>query len=190
MKPHSSDNTYILGVLKDSLIIAFLFVSLCFIDIGVAVFISVITTAILLTRRIILYYNPGFITGHHINYNERELIVPKGVDVFDLSKVPAFEDLQRYTEVVRSILGHPSVLIIRFTEIWRLDEFDLYGLAEIIRQLEKSDIAVIFSDVGKNVQRQFREVNIEQKLGGENICNNIGDAMTQADNLLHRAKAK
>jgi hypothetical protein len=44
-------NAYISGVLKDSLIIVLLFISLYFIDVGAAAFVSVITAAILLIRR-------------------------------------------------------------------------------------------------------------------------------------------
>jgi MFS superfamily sulfate permease-like transporter len=44
-------NSHISGVLKDSLIIVLLFISLCFIDVGAAAFVSVITAAILLIRR-------------------------------------------------------------------------------------------------------------------------------------------
>ncbi len=88
MKPESSNNTHVQGVIKDTLLIILIFGVFYFIDLQVAAFITIICTSILLTRRIILDYNPGFITGNYINYNEEKLIVPKGVDVFDLGKVP------------------------------------------------------------------------------------------------------
>lgn len=69
MKGHSGHNTHIQGVIKDSLIIILIFGGFYFIDLKVAAFVSVICTAILLTRRIILDYNPGFVIGHHIKYS-------------------------------------------------------------------------------------------------------------------------
>src|SRR5689334_7600868 len=88
MKPESSHNAHIQELIKDTLTIVLIFVVFYLIDLEIAAFMSVICAAILLSRRIILDHNPGFIRGHHITYNENELIVPKGVDVFDLSKAP------------------------------------------------------------------------------------------------------
>ena len=124
--------------------------------------------------------------GHHITYNENELIVPTGVDVFDLSKVPTVDYLRSYTEVMRTILRPPAVLIIRFCGILQVEEYDLHLLTEITGRLQKSDIIVIFSDVGKNVQLQFREFGIEQNLGEENICCNVSDALAQVNKVLQK----
>jgi hypothetical protein len=46
--PPGKYNAHISGIIKDSLIIALLFISLCFIDVSAAAFVSVITAAILL----------------------------------------------------------------------------------------------------------------------------------------------
>src|SRR5689334_12287909 len=157
MKPESSHNAHIQELIKDTLTIVLIFAVFYLIDLEIAAFMSVICAPILLSRRIILDHNPGFIMGHHITYNENELIVPKGVDVFDLSKVPTVDYLRSYTEVMRTILRPPAVLIIRFCGILQVEEYDLHLLTEITGRLQKSDIIVIFSDVGKNVQLQFRE---------------------------------
>ena len=187
MKPESRQNAHIQGVIKDTLTIVLIFAVFYFIDLEIAALMSVICTAILLNRRIILDHNPGFIMGHHITYNETELIVPKGVDVFDISKVPTMDYMRRYTEVIRTILVPPDVLIIRFCGIFQIEEYDLHLLTEITARLKKSDIIVIFSDVGKNVRLQFREFGIEQKLGGENICCNVSDAVVQATKVLQQS---
>lgn len=190
MKPESSHNTHVQGVIKDSFIIILIFGMFYFMDLQVAAFITIICTSILLTRRIILDYNPGFITGNYITYNEEELIVPKGVDVFDLSKVPTMDYLRRYTEVIRGILVPPTVLIIRFCGILQLEEYDLLLLAEVIGRLQKSDIAIIFSDVGKTIYLQFNEFGIDQKIGSDNIYLNVDDAIAQGGKLLHRHEVK
>lgn len=64
-------------------------------------------------------------------------------------------------EVMWGILAPPKVLIIRFAEILQVEEFDLHILTEVIGRLQKSDIVVIFSDVGENVQLQLRQYGIE-----------------------------
>ena len=186
MKPGDSHSEHIFGVIKDVLLIILIFAVFYLIDIKVASFVTVICTAILLTRRVILDYNPGFIRGHHFIINEKEVMAPKGVDVFDLSKVPTLDYLRRYSEVIRTILVPPAVLIIRFCGILQLEEYDLYLLNDITGRLQKSDIAIIFSDVGVNVWHQLKEFGVDQQLGEINICGNIEDSMIRADQLLHR----
>jgi hypothetical protein len=112
------------------------------------------------------------------------------VDVFDLSKVPTMDYLRRYTEVIRGILVPPAVLIIRFCGILQLEEYDFFLLAEVIGRLQKSDIAIIFSDVGKTIYLQFNEFGIDQKIGSDNIYLNVDDAITQGGKLLHRHEVK
>ena len=190
MKPGDSHSEHIFGVIKDVLLIILIFAVFYLIDLEVAAFIAVICCAILLIRRIILYYNPGFVTGHRFIINEKEVIVPKGMDVFDLSKVPTMDYLRSYSEVIRTILVPPVVLIIRFCGILQLEEYDLYLLNDISGRLQKSDIAIIFSDVGANVWHQLKEFGIDQQLGDNNICGTMDDSMKRADQLLHRHNIK
>lgn len=190
MKPGDSHSEHIFGVLKDVLLIILIFAVFYLIDLEVAVFITVMCTSILLIRRIILDYNPGFVTGHHLIINGKEVLAPKGVDVFDLSKIPTMDYLRRYSEIIRTILVPPAVLIIRFCGILQLEEYDLHLLNEITWRLQKSDIAVIFSDVGANVWRQIKEFGLDQRLGDANICGNMDDSMIRAGHLLHRRNIK
>lgn len=188
MKPEGNHNGQIEGMIKDGIVCVLIFLAFYSIDFEVAAFISVICAAILLIRRIILNYNPGFVNGHHIVTREKELVVPKAVDVFDLGKVSGVEHLRRYTEIIRTILVPPSVLIIRFSNLLRIEENDLFVLDEITARLQKSDIAVVFSDVEKKVWLQLKESGIEQQLGDGNICCDIDEAIGRASKLLYRHK--
>jgi len=180
VKSSSAYKEYNWGVIIDACVIILLFTAFYFIDIGVAVFIGIITAVILLTRRIILAHNPGFIKGHHIYYDGKELMVPKGVDVFDLSTVSSMDFLHKYIEIVRGILIPPSIFIIRFSGIIELMEAELDILSESIRRLQNSEIIVILSDANINVQNQFRQNGIERKVGEGNIFDNIKSALIRA----------
>jgi len=190
VKPGNAYNEYNWGVIKDALVIILLFTAFYFIDIGVAVFIGIITAVILLTRRIILAHNPGFIKGHHIYYDGKELSVPRGVDVFDLSTVSSMDYLYSYIEIVRSILMPPSIFIIRFSGIIEIMEAELDILSESIRQLQTSGIIVILSDANLNIQNQFRQHGIEKKVGEGNIFDSIKSALTKAKLLKVKRRNK
>lgn len=189
MKPGNAYNEYNWGVIKDAFVIILLFTAFYFIDIGVAVFIGIITAVILLTRRIILAHNPGFIKGHHIYYDGKELTVPKGVDVFDLSNSASINYLYSYIEIIRGILVPPRVLIIRLSGIIHLEENELEILSEAILRLQKSKIIVIFSEPDENILNQFQRYNIERNVGMENILYTIDDALKQANKALRARNA-
>ena len=76
MIPPGKYSAHISGVIKDLLIIVVLFISLCFIDVGAAAFVTIITAAILLIRRTIYDFHPEFIKQPNIRDNEKELDVP------------------------------------------------------------------------------------------------------------------
>ncbi len=181
MKKNNKYRKYITGVIKDSIIVIFLFASIYFIDEGLA---AAISFTVLLTRRIILYYNPGFIKGYHIYYNKKELTVAEEVAVFDLSKVPSIDYLYNYTEVIRNILIPPRIFIIQFCGIFLLKEFELDILNEVIRRLQSRKIIVILSDIEETIMCQFGWYKIENEVGISNIFFNISDALTQANKAL------
>ena len=180
MKHRSIYKELLSAAIKDFYIIVLIFAGFYFIDTELAFFISALTTAILLTRRVILDFNPGFVKGHHINYHKKELGVPKGVDIFDLSTVPSIDYLFKYIEVIRSILRPPLILIIRFSEIIEMKECELDILGEAILRIQKSGIVVMISDAGLNIQNQFRQHGIEKKVGKGKIFDNIKDALSKA----------
>jgi len=130
----NQDNSYtkaIVGIIKDFIIIIIVFASLCLIDLSLATFIGTISFSILLIRRIIFYYNPGFIKGYHIFYHNKGLTVAKEVDVFDFSKVSSIQYLYNYAEVIRGILMPPRIFIIRFCRVHLLTEFELDILKDV-----------------------------------------------------------
>ena len=124
---------------------------------------------------------------HHIHNNEKELIVPKGVSVFDLRNVPSMEYLYKFIEVMRVSSSSPTILIIRFGGIMQIKKYELDVLKEALHRLKKSKIIVILSDVEENVRHQFEEYEIENGLGIDHIFYAIDDALTQANKALKQA---
>jgi MFS superfamily sulfate permease-like transporter len=183
VRPNKNNSERSAWVLKDALIIILLFVSFCYIGVDAAAYVAVICTALLLMRRIIVDYSPGFIKVPHNNYNKKDLIVPKGVEIFDLNNLPSMEYLYTYTEL-RPGIDPASVLVMRFTGIFLIRQFELDVVIEVIRRLRKRKIIIIFADVSENLRHQFRQYEIEKKVGSENIFYSITDALVQAGKAL------
>ena len=76
MIPGKNYSAHCAGVIRDCLIIILVFVSLYFIDIQLALLVSLVYTVTVLTRRIILTYNPGFVKGHQVQINGEKMRIP------------------------------------------------------------------------------------------------------------------
>ena len=139
MTPKKNNSAHSAGVMKDCLIIILVFASLYFIDIQLASLVSLVCTAIFLTRRIILTYNPDFVKGHHVKINGKDVTLPRSIDIFNLSNSQSLETLYRYTDVVRGIMAPPEIMIIEFEEISYLDQSDVSILNKTICLAQKRE---------------------------------------------------
>lgn len=189
MTPKKNYSAHSAGVIKDCLIITLVFVSLYFIDIHLASFVSLVCTVILLTRRMILSYHPGFAKGHHVKINGKEVTLPRGIDIFNLSKSQSLETLYRYTDLVRGIMAPPEIMIIEFEEISCIGQSELLILNKTIDQLRNANISVIFSGINENVRDQLKETEILTIVGEENIFRCIKDAATHAKEMVLRKRS-
>ena len=185
MKQDKGNNNHLRRIIKDTIIIAMIFIFCSFIDVLLACFVTAICTSILLTRRVILNLNPGFIKGHKIKFKEKALSVSKGIDVFDLNNSQSIESLYKYMTVIQSIAVPPKILIIRFSEIFQVKQFELHILNKIIKRFGTNKISIILSDVRANVQYQLMQNGVAQKIGEENIFYYITDALNHANEILH-----
>jgi hypothetical protein len=181
MTPATDYSEFIKGIQKDSLIILLLFAALYFLGLSLAVYVGSVSFALLLIRRIILYYNPGFIKGHHIYDQGKELTVAKEVDVFDLGEVPAIENLYNYSGVIRSILMPPRIFIIRFCGIVLLEGPELEIVKKVILRLQRRKIIVILSDIEEIMLDQPGWNEIEKEVGLDHIFFSIKDALNWSE---------
>lgn len=189
MTQKKNNSAHSAGVMKDCLVIILVFASLYFIDIQLASLVSLVCTVIFLTRRIILTYNPGFVKGHHVKINGKEVTLPRSIDIFNLSKSQSLETLYRYTDVVRGIMAPPEIMIIEFEEISYIDQSELSILNKSIDLLRNANISVIFSGINENVRDQLKETEILTIVGEENLFRCIEDAATHAKGMVSRKRS-
>ncbi|HWB27649.1 MAG TPA: hypothetical protein VG738_19365 [Chitinophagaceae bacterium] len=180
------------NIIKDGLILLSLFALLSFIDVNTAVFMSIIVTVFLLTRRVMLDYNPAVTTENCIGENKKVLSVPAGVIVFDLSKVPAIESLYRYISLITTLVACPRILVVRCSGIGRMLQEDIAMVRKILYMLKQREVFVIFSDVSDTLRVQLRQLDIENP-DRENIFDNVSDALHKAARLrkqIFRGKSR
>jgi hypothetical protein len=186
MRQINGNTILIWGIIKDSLIVMLLFSLFAFIDLRTAFSVFFVCISLLLTRRMILYLNPGFIKGHKIYFRGKVLKMPDGVDIFDLGNNSSIDNLYAYAEVIRNILAAPKIIIIRFINKSRMSLLELEKLNRIINRLKVHKIYIIFSDVNVTIQNQFRQHGITDLIREENIFYFIKEALKRADDVAKR----
>ncbi len=185
MKQYFAHNKLSKGLLYDFLGSIVLFAGCCFIDIEIAAFAGVLVFSIMVTRRIIMDYNPGFILGYEILHGQKKIVIPRGVDVLDMSKLPSINYLYSYAEIIRGLLFPPSTLIIRFCGIVEMRSYEVLIIKVVLQKLHSSGIVVILADVEKNLKNQFRQFEILNEVGIENVFNDISEAIMKINARLN-----
>lgn len=167
------------------LLATILFASFCFISIEIAALAGVLMFTILVTRKIIMDYNPGFVIGYQIIYDQKKVDIPKGVDVLDISKLPSINHLYSYAEIIRGLLFPPSTLIIRFCGIVEMGLYEVQTIKVVLQKLHSSGIVVILADVERSLNTQFRQFEIINEVGIENVFNDISEAIIKINTGLN-----
>lgn len=173
------------GIIRDAVILIFLFLISSFVDLQLAFLVSVICFYLLMIRRVILKLNPGFIRGYRIIFKGKELVVPKGVDVFTIDDAHSIQALDKYAEIIQGIAAPPGVIIVRFSKIKRLTQLEANILLEFMDQASAYKMTIIFSDVGAILHYKFRKSKIELKIGEDHIFCYISDALVHARKILN-----
>lgn len=83
------------------------------------------------------------------------------------------------------ILGdHPQVRIIRMRKVPFMDTTGLHNLESLYRLSEKEKIRVVLSGVNEAVRKVLEKSGLADRIGEENICSNIQEAVQKANSYI------
>ena len=80
----------------------------------------------------------------------------------------------------------PKVRIIRMRKVPFMDSTGLHNLESLCRLSAKENIQIILSGVNERVRSVLMKSRMDKKIGGENICSNIHEAIEKAIFFLSR----
>ncbi|MDR0733498.1 MAG: sulfate permease [Dysgonamonadaceae bacterium] len=117
--------------------------------------------------------------------NDR-LTLPKGVEVYEIEG-PFFFGVANKLEGSMQWTGidnkRPKVRIIRMRKVPFMDSTGLHNLESLYRISQKEKIRLILSGVNEKVRALLDKSGFTEKIGEENICSNIGEALKRAEGL-------
>ena len=113
-----------------------------------------------------------------------KLSLPKGVEVYEIEGPFFFGVANKFEEIMKQVNDKPKVRIIRMRKVPFIDSTGVHNLENLIKMCNKDKTTVLLSGVNDNVRKVLLQVELDKKIGLENICCNINEAIEKAAKLV------
>ena len=160
-------------------------------DLTIAIEIGIALAMILFMRRIMETTNISVLKEKIDLSNEGEfahddevLTIPEGVEVYEIDGPFFFGIANKFDECVKQLGDKPKARIIRMRKVPFMDSTGLHNLESLFRLSEKENIQVILSGVNNDVRSVLIKNGLDKKIGVDNICSNINEAIEKAKKYM------
>lgn len=119
-----------------------------------------------------------------IYHEEEKLNLKKGVEVYEIDGPFFFGIANKFDECMKVLGDRPQVRIIRMRKVPFMDTTGLHNLESLYRLSEKEKIRVVLSGVNESVRKVLEKSGLAYKIGKENICSNIQEAVKKANGYI------
>ena len=161
-------------------------------DLTIAIEIGLLLAMVLFMRRIAETTRVSVTTDHidlsdegEIRHEDEHLDVPRGVEVYEIDGPFFFGIANKFDECMKLVPGgKPTIRIIRMRKVPFMDSTGLHNLESLCRLSRREGITVVLSGVNDNVRAMLVRSGMDARLGADNICSNIQEALARARALL------
>ncbi|PNE24687.1 sodium-independent anion transporter [Tannerella sp. oral taxon 808] len=161
-------------------------------DLTIAIEIGLLLAMVLFMRRIAETTRVSVTTDHidlsdegEIRHEDEHLDVPRGVEVYEIDGPFFFGIANKFDECMKLVPGgKPTIRIIRMRKVPFMDSTGLHNLESLCRLSHREGITVVLSGVNDNVRAMLVSGGMDARLGADNICSNIQEALARARALL------
>ena len=115
---------------------------------------------------------------------EEKLAIPHGVEVYEIDGPFFFGVANKFDSIMMSMGDKPRVRVIRMRKVPFMDSTGLHNLESLLRLSRAEGIQVVLSGVNERVRRVLEKSKVDQKIGPENICADIHQALERASRIL------
>ena len=119
---------------------------------------------------------------------EENLIIPKGVEVYEINGPYFFGVATRFEEMMSGKSKKTKVRIIRMRKVPFVDSTGIHNLSNLCRMSQKNNIPVVLSGVNEKVHRTLQASGFYTLVGEDNICPNINVALERARKICNIAE--
>ena len=108
--------------------------------------------------------------------------LPSSINVYEISGPLFFGAAGIIGQI--AVKDHAKCLILRMNSVPALDSTALNALTELYDKCTQKKITIILSHVNQQPMNVMEKAGFTQKIGMENICDNIDDAIARAEELM------
>src|SRR5574344_19893 len=158
-------------------------------DLTVAIEVGLVIACLFCMRRMAETTQVSVITDEidpnneiEIDVHEEHLIIPDGVEVYEINGPYFFGIANKFEDVVARMGDKPRVRIVRMRKVPFIDSTGIHNLKNLCTKSRKKNIKIILSGVNERVQVALEKADFNELIGKENICSNINEALEVAKN--------
>ena len=112
--------------------------------------------------------------------------IPYYATIFRIHGPFLFGATDKLSVVTENLHTLPPVVIIRLRNMTALDATGLFALEEVARTLKASGRELILCGAREQPSELLRQTEFEELVGGENICDNVQEALRRAEEVFER----
>lgn len=160
-------------------------------DLTIAIEIGLLIAMLLFMRRVAETTHVSVTTDEidlsdegEIHHNDEVLILPKGVEVYEIDGPFFFGVANKFDSIMQGLGDKPKTRIIRMRKVPFMDSTGLHNLESLYRLSKAEHIHLILSGVNEQVRNVLIKSGFDKKIGSENICANINEALKMAEDSV------
>ena len=126
------------------------------------------------------------VTGIKGDGNEEKLDVPTGVLVYEIEGPLFFATVRKFELAVERAGAEFKVLVIRMRNTIYLDAGGVQALEQCKAACDRKGVQIVISGIHSQPYLLFEKTGMADKIGRENIFDNINEAMSRAKQLVEQ----
>ncbi len=175
----------------DVLVLLTTFLLTVFIDLTVAIEVGIVLASFLFMHRMASLTQTRFVTAMLDENNDEDDTnaitkkqVPKGVEVFEINGPFFFGVASKFKDELQMLRITPKILILRMRYVLTIDATAMKALEDVVDKTRKDGTFIILSGIHAQPLVAITNSGLIDRLGEENVCANIDDALERARTLL------
>jgi len=161
-------------------------------DLTVAIEIGMVLAAFLFMRRMASVTNMGILTREFEEnlteeYGDNSIVgkdIPKYVLIYEVNGPFFFGAASKFKEAARVIEGRVKVFIMRLRNVPAIDSTGISTIEDFYEDCRKNKIILLLSGIHAQPLFAAEKAGLIEKIGIDNCCGNIDDALNRAREIL------
>lgn len=180
---------------SDITVLIITFILTVIFDLTIAIEVGLVIACLLFMRRMAETTQVSVITDEidpnaesDVEIHEEHLIVPEGVEVYEINGPYFFGVANRFEEVMQNMGDRPKVRIVRMRKVPFIDSTGIHNLTNFCEICQREGIQIILSGVNEKVHKVLQKSHFYDLLGKDNICSNINEALEKAKTTVENGQ--